>query len=136
VPFYVYSTNATVADRYLASLATLNTPAGSAALVSHLASCGIVCQGVLQGTAPSLAVSLYVRVALSGADAASQAAIVAALGHTTAYVLALRAEGLPSTVTVQISTAARYAVIPSPPPPQPPHPPRPSPPPRRRREWW
>ena len=135
MPFYVYSTNATLANRYLTSVSALGSPADSAALVSHLSSCGILCLGVLEETAPSMAASLYARVDLSATDAASEANIVGALGHTTAYVLALRTEGLPSTVAVQITTAARYAAFPSPPPPRPPKPPLP-PLPHRRRDWW
>ena len=124
MPFYIYSSSYNLADRYQTAVGNLGGST-SGALQAHLAACGIQCQGVLEPNPPALAAYLTATVALSAVDAASQAAVVAALGHTTPYVLAFRNQGLPTTAAVQITTPAHYTLLPSPPPPRPPRPPRP-----------
>jgi hypothetical protein len=124
VPFYVYTTSAETADNYQTALDSLGST-NSAALVAHLASCGIACSGIQEATPPALAVYLTANIALDATDVATQANIVAAMGHPTAFVVAFRAQGIPTTASVQVTAAARYVAIPIPPPPRPPHPPRP-----------
>ena len=113
-----------VADRYQTALDSLGST-GSAARVAHLATCGVQCNGVLEAVPPALAVTLKATVSLSALDAASQNNIVAAMSHTTAYVLAFRAAGLPNSAQVQVTSPATYERVYSPPPPRPPRPPRP-----------
>lgn len=124
VPFYVYTTSATTADKYQATLDTLGST-NSAALVAHLSTCGIQCSGIQEATPPTLAAYLTATIALDAADAATQANIVAAMGHPTAFTVAFRAGGIPNSAAVEVTSAARYVAIPIPPPPRPPHPPRP-----------
>lgn len=110
VPLWVYAMTVPILSVYQADLAKLGTPAGAATVAAQTTPCGINPQGLLLNAQPTAAAYLDVKVALTGAAAADNVAVVAALSRTTPYVLAMRAQGLPTTAAAAISTPAAFSV--------------------------
>ncbi len=111
MPLYAYAATPTLLATYQNDFGALATSAGSASVASQVTTCGINPQGVLLDAPATAAAYLDVKISLTGAAAANNAAVVSALDHTTAYVLAMRAQGLPSTAAVQLTSPPSFSAM-------------------------